>query len=180
MEERFFPDLLNLKKEARMKSRNMRQEMFAAIACSVGIAGVYYVKRQDRKKQARLKNRILVLSDHFQLLNHWMEIKSEGKHIGSYFEEMGYHHIAIYGMAELANRLSEELADSAVTIDYGIDRDAACTIARIAEIYNPEDDLPQTDAIIVTPYSVFDEIKDVLEKKVDCPIISLEEVVWSV
>lgn len=135
------------------------------------------------KKEKELKirqERICILSDHFQLLNHWLELKSEGKSLVSYFEERGYRHIAIYGMAELANRLSEELSGSSVYVDYGIDRDVSCSIARIDKVYFPEDDLPGTDAIIVTPYFSFLPIKEILEKKVDCPIISLEEVVWSV
>ena len=93
---------------------------------------------------------------------------------------MGYRHIAVYGMAELGNRLMEDLEDSSVQIDYGIDRDISCSIARIDEVYYPEDELPETDVIVVTPYSMFEEIKELLEKKVKCPVISLEEVVWSV
>lgn len=133
-----------------------------------------------KKKIYGMKNRIEVLSDHFQLLNHWLEIKLEGKSASTYFKEMGYRHIAIYGMAELANRLSEELSESGILIDYGIDRNISCSIARIDKIYFPEDDLPETEAIIVTPYASFDSIKKVLEQKVNCPIISLEEVIWSI
>lgn len=118
--------------------------------------------------------------DHYWLLNHWLELKNEGKSTASYFEEMGYRHIAVYGMAELGNRLMEDLEDSSVQIDYGIDRDISCSIARIDEVYYPEDDLPETDIIVVTPYSMFEEIKELLEKKVKCPVVSLEEVVWSV
>ena len=93
------------------------------IAVGLGsLATAYFVKKNKDEKINNLKKRIEVLSDHFQLLNHWLEIKGEGKSVISYFEEMGYHHIAIYGMAELANRLSEELSDSSVSIDYGIDR----------------------------------------------------------
>lgn len=143
-------------------------------------AAAYFADKRKRKEQLVLKNRIEVLSDHFQLLNHWLELKSEGKSISSYFIEKGYQHIAIYGMAELANRLSEELSGSSISVDYGIDRDISCSIARIDDVYFPEDDLPETDAIIVTPYSSFGPIKKTLEKKVSCPIISLEEVVWSV
>lgn len=117
---------------------------------------------------------------HYWLLNHWLEIKNEGKSIASYFEDMGYHHIAVYGMAELGNRLMEDLEGSSVQIDYGIDRDISCSIARIDEVYYPDDDLPETGAIVVTPYAVFEEIRALLEKKVKCPVISLEEVVWSV
>ncbi len=141
---------------------------------------VYVMKYYKEKEIKNKKKRIDVLSDHFQLLNHWLEIKNEGKSIATYFEEMGYRHIAIYGMAELANRLSEELSESSVHIDYGIDRDICCSIARIDKVYFPDDNLPETDAIIVTPYSSFESIKTILEKKVNCPIISLEEVIWSI
>lgn len=144
------------------------------------LAGAYLKWIHKKRKIEMMQERIQVLSDHFQLLNHWLEIKNEGKSVASYFEEMGYRHIAVYGMAELANRLSDDLKDSVITIDYGIDRDICCTIARIDEIYFPEDDLPETDVIVVTPYSSFKSVKENLKKRVKCPIISLEEVVWSV
>ena len=68
----------------------------------------YFMTCKSKKKEIEgLKSRIEVLSDHFQLLNHWLEIKHEGKSVVSYFEEMEYRHIAIYGMAELANRLQK-------------------------------------------------------------------------
>lgn len=140
----------------------------------------YLINMRKKKKIYNLQHRIEVLSDHFQLLNHWMEIKSEGKSVASYFEDMGYHNIAVYGMAELANRLSDDLDGSSIFISYGIDRDICCTIARIDQIYFPEDELPEVDAVIVTPYSSFEEIQSMLKKKVTCPIVSLEEVIWSV
>ena len=150
-------------------------------AVAIGsLTTIYFVKKNQSQKIDGLKQRIEVLSDHFQLLNHWLEAKNEGKGIATYFEEMGYRHIAIYGMAELANRLSEELSESSVHIDYGIDRDICCSIARIDKVYFPDDNLPETDAIIVTPYSSFESIKTILEEKVNCPIISLEEVIWSI
>lgn len=138
------------------------------------------IDKHKERKIIQLRKRVEVLTDHFQLLNHWLEIKNEGKSVTSYFKERGYHHIAIYGMAELANRLSEELSGSDICIDYGIDRDICCSSARIDKVYFPEDNLPETDVIIVTPYSSFETIKQVLEAKVDCPIISLEEIIWSI
>lgn len=159
----------------------MKSKILSGIAFSGGVAaGANLMRTRKEKKIYDLQERIHVLSDHFQLLNHWLELKNEGKSITSYFEREGYGHIAIYGMAELASRLSEELAGTSVVIDYGIDRDISCSIAWISEIYFPEDELPETDAIIVTPYSSFDSIKEILEKKVKCPVVSLEEVIWSV
>ena len=43
-----------------------------------------------------------------------------------------------------------------------------------------DDELEEVDAIVVTPISAFGEIKQTLEKKVDCPIISLEDVLYLV
>mgnify|MGYP001056797817 CR=1 FL=1 len=162
------------------KGEKMKRSLGMVITFLVGFLSVYLIRKNVNKKIDALKNRIGVLSDHFQLLNHWLEIKNEGKSIVSYFEKMGYQHIAIYGMAELANRISEELSGSAICIDYGIDRDICCSIARIDKIYYPEDSLPETDTIVVTPYSSFETIKTILEKKVNCPIISLEEIIWSI
>lgn len=161
----------------RIKIINYLFRFINVISC---VLGLKFIKLMYERKLQIKQNRIHVLTEHFQLLNHWVEIKNEGKSLISYFEDMGYYHIAVYGMAELANRLSEELAGSSINIDYGIDRDIACSMARIDAIYFPEDNLPEIDVIIVTPYSSFEDIKTILEKKVKCPIISLEDVVWSV
>ena len=160
----------------------MRLKVLSLVATVIGglVLGGCLMRKYDKKKEDGLQNRINVLSDHFQLLNHWLEIKGEGKSTANYFEEMGYRHIAVYGMAELAIRLCEDLEGSMISVDYGMDRDISCSMARIREVYSPEDDLPETDVIVVTPYAAFDEIKKVLDKKVTCPIISLENVVWSV
>lgn len=160
----------------------MKERILPLTVAAIGgvILGFYGMGQCGRRKAERLQDRINVLSDHFQLLNHWLEIKGEGKSTADYFQELGYRHIAIYGMAELALRLSEDLEGSPVCIDYGIDRDISCSQARIREVYSPEDNLPETEAIVVTPYAVFPEIKKLLEGKVSCPVLSLEEVVWSI
>lgn len=160
----------------------MKKRILSAICCNGLIcAFTAYLINYYRKKQLNTSmQRIETLQDHYDLLNHWLEIKNEGKSVASYFEDMGYRHIAVYGMAELGNRLIEDLEGSLICVDYGIDRDVCCSIARMDEVYFPEDDLPRTDAIVVTPYSAFGAIKKQLEGKMNCPIISLEEVVWSV
>jgi len=160
----------------------MKRRLLSAVlsGTAIGFVAACLANRSGKRQCEDLQHQLQILQDHFCLLNHWLEIKNEGKSVSSYFEDMGYHHIAIYGMAELGTRLMEDLEGSSVYVDYGIDRDVCCSIGRIEEIYFPEDDLPQTDVIVVTPYSAFGAIQKVLEKKNRCPIISLEEVVWSV
>ena len=140
-----------------------------------------YVMQAWKERQIRFwQNRNDYLSDQFQLLNHWLEIKSEGKSAAKYFLDRDYHHIAVYGMAELANRLLEDLEGSSVSVDYGIDRDACCSISRMDRIFSPEEELTETELVVVTPFHAFTDIKSKLERKLDCPIISIEEVIWSI
>lgn len=149
------------------------------LALAFGISCIVREKYFRRQVQ-ELKAANDKLSDNYQLLNHWLEVCKEGRSTAEYFQHMGYQHIAVYGMAELANRLSEDLEGSGIQIDYGIDRDVSCTIARIEEVYSLQDELPETEAVIVTPYYAFDHIYQDLKNKVNCPIISIEDVIWSV
>ena len=48
------------------------------------------------------------------------------------------------------------------------------------DVLTPDDDLPEVDLIVVTPVHYFDEIEEMLADKVDCPVISIEDVVYEV
>lgn len=93
-----------------------------------------------------------------------------------FFEDNGYKSIAIYGMSYLGERLMDELKDSGIEVRYAIDRNAENIYAGV-EVKKPEDDLEEVDAVIVTAVFFFDEIEEQLEKILDCPIISLEDIV---
>lgn len=118
--------------------------------------------------------------DYYLLLSHWLEAKIHGHSTAEYFADEGYKTIAIYGMGELANRLYEDLERTDIVVRYGIDRDVAVSVSRIAEVFTLEDDLEQVDAIVVTPFFAFKTIRENLRKKITCPVLSLEEIVWSI
>lgn len=113
----------------------------------------------------------------FLMMNEWVKIKQEGKNLSSYFEKNGYKKIAIYGMSYAGETLLSELAGSNVQVAYGIDRNADFVHADFA-ILSVEDELEEVDAIVVTAITFFDEIEDKLSEKVECPIISLEDVLY--
>lgn len=136
--------------------------------------------KNTKEDMTALKKASDKCTDNYNLLMHWLEIKNAGGSVASYFKDMGYKEVAVYGMWDLANRLIEDAESGGIRIVYGIDRDAACCISQLANVYSPEDELPEADVIVVTPFYAFDDIKNLLEKKVKCPIISLEDVVWSV
>ena len=64
-------------------------------------------------------------------------------------------------------------------VKYVIDKNAE-TIYADVDIVRPEDTLEAVDAIVVTATYYFDEIEEALCEKVDCPVISLEDVLYEV
>lgn len=115
----------------------------------------------------------------FLLMNQWTKLKQEGKNLKSFFEKKGYTSIAIYGLSYMGERLIEELRGSDIRVSYGIDKSGDGIYLDI-ETFTPDDDLECVDVIVVTPFYYFDAIKQELEKKMDCPIISIEEILYEV
>lgn len=115
----------------------------------------------------------------FLMMNQWVKVKQDGKNLAAYFEKNGYNKIAVYGMSYAGQTLLDELLDSDVKVMYGIDKKASTMFSEI-EVVSAEADLDEVDAIVVTAITYFDEIEEMLSKKVTCPIVSLEDVIHEV
>ncbi len=147
----------------------------AGMGATVGAAAMRYMqgKKSDEYKEMSEKHLALMLA-----YNQWMTKIQEGKRLADYFHREGMQSVAIYGMSYLGERVYGELKDSDIEIRYAIDRNAAQIYAQIP-IALPEDELPKTDAIVVTPIFFFDEIESMLNKKTDARIISLEDILYA-
>lgn len=141
-----------------------------------GIIGVGKVMEEKVYDRQRLADKHLAL---FLMMNQWVKIKQDGKNLASYFENKGYHKIAIYGMSFVGETLVDELKDTNVKVIYGIDRNADTLYSDI-DIVTMEQDLDKVDVVVVTAITFLDEIKEQLSKKIDCPIISLEDILYEV
>lgn len=115
----------------------------------------------------------------FQMMNQWVKVKQAGKNLSSYLEKNGYKRIAIYGMSYVGENLIDELKGSNTTVAYGIDKRADSIYADVG-IVSMGDELAEVDAVVVTAITFFDEIKKELSEKFDCPIISLEDILYEV
>lgn len=127
-------------------------------------------------KAERMSDKHLSL---FLMMNQWVKIKQEGKNLASYFEKNSYNKIAIYGMSYAGETLIDELKGSGVTVAYAIDKNADSLYADV-DIVSTDDNFEQVDAVVVTAITFFDEIEEQLSEKMDCPIISLEDVLYEV
>lgn len=127
-------------------------------------------------KTKGMSNKHLAL---FLMMNQWVKVKQEGKNLAVYLEKAGYRKIAIYGMSYAGETLVDELKGTEITVAYGIDKCADSLYADV-DIITMDDDLKPVDAIIVTAITFYDEIMDELSLKVDCPVISLEDILYEI
>ena len=149
----------------------------ALLGAAAGAAGnnVLSQKKIDQKTE-----KVDKFKGYYNMLNQWLLLKQEGKSLEKYFTDNGYKSIAIYGMGEMGNRLYDELKNSKVVeVKYAIDKNAAATYSEL-DIVDVDDEMDEVDAVVVSAIFAFDEIEEDLGAKVDCPVVSLEDVVYEV
>jgi len=115
----------------------------------------------------------------YEVLKKWFLLHVQGKTLVSYFISNGYKSIAVYGMTELGQYLISELKTSTINIRYGIDRRAEVLKAEVP-ILTIEDELPEVDAVVVTAVFYYDEIAEGLLNRMECPVLSLEDILYSI
>lgn len=113
----------------------------------------------------------------FLMMNQWVKVKQERKQIAEYLKNNGYKKIAIYGMSYAGETLVDELRGTDITVSYGIDKNADMIYSFI-DVLNMDDELKMVDAVVVTSITVFDEIKQNIKKRMNCPVISLEDILY--
>lgn len=118
------------------------------------------------------------LSYYYHLFNQWLRLRQNGYTLTEYIKEQGICKVAIYGIAELGQRLFDELVQAGITVEYIIDNNPMAYFYNY-KIVSMKDSLPPVDAIIVTPILAYDQIKEELGRKVNCPIISLEMLIYN-
>lgn len=119
------------------------------------------------------------LSDkHLELFKIAVKWIKEPEQMEKFIEENQGKSIGIYGMSYLGDCLQKTLRKGGMTKIYGIDRNASRLYNPDIEIYSIENELPDTDIIIITAFMYFESIKHNLEMKIgkNTNIISLENI----
>lgn len=158
----------------------MKKGIISAVSAMAGAAaGAIAV----RKKSSENIVKVRAMSDKhlalYLMMNQWVKVKQEGKHLAAYFEEKGYKKIAIYGMSYAGETLIGELKNTEIKVAYGIDKNADMMYTDV-DIFTLEDMPGEVDAVVVTAITFFDEIEEMLSERVNCPIVSLEDILYEV
>ncbi len=159
----------------------MKKKAVLAILILAGAAaGIRITIKSERSRRREAEKMSGKFSALFHMMNQWVKVKQAGKNLSSYFLKNNYKKIAVYGMGYAGKALLEELRATEINVVYGIDRKAEDLHMDI-HIVSPDAPFPEgADAVVVTAVDSFEEIEESLSKKTDCPIISLEEIVFEV
>lgn len=115
----------------------------------------------------------------FRVMNQWVKIKQKGKNLSEYFELAGYEKIAIYGMGYIGETLLSELSGTKTEVLYGIDQNADTTYANV-DVLSLKNELQRVDAVVVTVPNSFEVILENINKKLNCPVVSIIDVVYDI
>ena len=146
----------------------------AGAAVGAGIVKKMTVEETEKARAGSDKHLTL-----FLMMNQWVKVKQKGKNLSGYFEKNGYQKIAVYGMSYAGETLTDELKGTKTEVIYGIDKNADNLYSDL-KIVSMEDKLAVVDAVVVTAITFFDEREEQLSQKVDCPILSLEDILYEV
>lgn len=158
----------------------MKKGLMAALGSGAGLlfgavgTGIVMQKELDRMSTMAKKNYVII-----RLFDQWMKVKQGGESIADYLKEKGYRTVAIYGMSFAGERLYDDLKDTEIAVRYGIDQNADKIYAEV-DVLGADEDLPEVDAVIVTAVYYFDEIEEKLSNRMDCPILSLEDILYEI
>lgn len=144
------------------------------LSAGVGITGNFMKKLIKRNSDMSEKHLAL-----FLMMNQWVKVKQEGKNLAEFFERNGYKKIAIYGMSYAGETLLDELSTSDIEVAYAIDKNAKSIYSDINTV-TIEAELQNVDAIVVTAITFYDEIEKKIKEKLECPIFSLEDILYEV
>lgn len=154
--------------------RNVGIILLFPIGILTGILGMIKFTKEKVYQERQFSEKHLAL---FLMMNQWVKVKQSGKNLSSYFEKKGYKNIAIYGMNHVGRTLWEELKDTQVEVIYGIDQDAD-RIDLDMDVVSADGPLKGVDAVVVTAITFFNEIQEKLGEQLECPIVSLEDVLY--
>ena len=159
----------------------MRTIVIMLIAFAFGYVISSYVNKQRGNKQAKIEDEEICLSEKhlklFKLAIQWVRALLNGKRIEESLIKKGYREIAIYGMSYLGETLFDELKETGVLVKYCIDKNAD-RIYGDYRIVSPDGNLDHVDAVVITPITFYDEIAKDLLKRMDCDMVSLEDLIF--
>lgn len=123
---------------------------------------------QLAKSQAERKN------DFYLFMRDWVELHQTGMSIANHLLQKDVLTVAIYGAGKHGKMLYNELKSTEVKVAYWIDKNCKGETIEGCPVMGLDSELPQVDAVIVTPYREFQFIESLLKEKTNAQMIPLD------
>lgn len=164
--------------DLKSMKRNVIISTIAGLVTGAAAGGILVSEKKKEILEKKSDNQ-KKMKEFYELLVDWLAIRQKNKSLVSYFTNNHYKTVAIYGMKELGERLLEELRGDEVEVKYIIDKNAEEIYADL-DVFTPDDALEDVDVVVVTAIHYFDEIEEHMRDKVNCPIVSLEDIIYAI
>lgn len=148
------------------------------VTLSIILFGCLCMSKKKQRSISMLLNNVSESNDknwiNYSIATKLLDDMQKDKGIAEKISQNGFSSVAVYGMGPIGKFLVKELQKKGIKASYAIDQNAEMLYADVP-VYSPKDVLPQTDVVIVTAVYYYKQIKDILEDKVKCPIVSLND-----
>ena len=145
------------------------------LAITAFMSGKIFGKICLADKISSLDKRYNRCQSRIRTLDLWLRQKQANGQIQDFFLRNNFMEIAIYGMDYLGEYLLQDLQETRIIVKYAIDKNADKIVCGIKTV-KPDAELERVDAIIVSAVYHFEDIRKLISSKIDCPIISLDDV----
>ena len=140
-----------------------------------------YTKYEYQQSNMKRMKKLCVLEQkqkfelYMNTLDLWLQLLENDISIADYLRKKGLLHIGVYGVGILGRHLLRELnKNEEVQVEFIVDKQKDKLQLDIP-VYSPDEDLPQSDVIIVTAFYYFEEIAKEMSAKAN--LISLKEII---
>ncbi len=137
----------------------------------------YICLKMKTKEIWGYRKKIKKIQKLYMIANKWLSLEVCGKQLDGVIAQNGYKTIALYGMGDLGQRLSEKFnVSEKVDVLYAIDQNAE-NLSMILPVYSFEEalQLEKPDLIIVTIYCSDGSLVDLLRKNFSCQVWTIED-----
>lgn len=161
---------------------NLQSAVLCVIGLSVVILAYIVVAKLYKKLTVAVLKREAILAIHREkndMYEQWIRLMHAGRGIANYLQSRGYSHVALYGLGETGKLVIQELDGAGIPIDYILDPDSTFNHYNGHEIKKNDSGLKPTDVMIITEFSNRDDVADELESTLDCPVLALDDLLFS-
>lgn len=139
-----------------------------------GCGGMYLFQRHHKKIYYK---RISIEKQYLNVMHQWFILKEKGLPLSDILKKYHVENVAVYGMGIIGRHVVRELEGSGIAVSYGIDQKNTEPYKGVP-VYTPKDSLKDVDAVINTVVWSHEEIKRLLEEKMDVLVLNLEDLIF--